>query len=235
MSGSLVDAIDKRRRGPDVSAVPDSLRPLVQAMLRPDPKERLRSMDEVLARLDGTSGAAAPPPPGGPRSSLAEPDLSTPDRGAGSSATKWVIIAVAIVLLLAVAALGYSYFRDKQSGGGTTPPPGGGTVPQEIVATGDPANGRGRRSIRCCPRSAALLDIADIQAARPLTVALRGVAATARRDRSGRSALAHAKSKIPSGRQDARASPGRLLVAPRLPPYQGARRRRMFASRPASK
>ena len=54
MSGSLVDAIDKRRRGPGhLAAIPDSLRPLLEAMLRPDPKERLRSMDEVLAMLDG--------------------------------------------------------------------------------------------------------------------------------------------------------------------------------------
>jgi len=53
MSGSLVDAIDKRRRGPDISAVPDDLRPLIAAMLRPDPKERLRSMDDVLAMLEG--------------------------------------------------------------------------------------------------------------------------------------------------------------------------------------
>ena len=53
MSGSLVDAIDKRRKGPDISAIPDNLQPLVHAMLRPDPKERLRSMDDVLAMLDG--------------------------------------------------------------------------------------------------------------------------------------------------------------------------------------
>src|SRR5205085_10630993 len=48
MSGSLVDAIDKRRRGPDLSAVPDSLRPLLEAMLRANPQERLRSMDDVV-------------------------------------------------------------------------------------------------------------------------------------------------------------------------------------------
>ena len=63
MSGSLVDAIDKRRKGPDMSAVPASLRPLLEAMLRPDPKERMRSMDEVLAALSGGAVSSAPPPP----------------------------------------------------------------------------------------------------------------------------------------------------------------------------
>ena len=52
MSGSLVDAIDKRRKGPDISAVPNNLLPIVRDMLKPDPKDRLRSMDEVLARLE---------------------------------------------------------------------------------------------------------------------------------------------------------------------------------------
>ena len=81
MSGSLVDAIDKRRRGPDLTAVPASLRPLLEAMLRPDPKERLRSMDEVLATLDGaripspqTAREALPPAPANrPRRGGAEP------------------------------------------------------------------------------------------------------------------------------------------------------------------
>ena len=47
MSGSLVDAIDKRRKGPDLTPAPAELRGVLEAMLRPDPKDRLRSMDEV--------------------------------------------------------------------------------------------------------------------------------------------------------------------------------------------
>ena len=78
MSGSLVDAIDKRRKGPDLSPVPESLRPVIEAMLRPDPKERLRSMDDVIAMLGGEKRAAPPPPPpadpvktsGGPNKAL---------------------------------------------------------------------------------------------------------------------------------------------------------------------
>ncbi|MGZ8361980.1 MAG: serine/threonine-protein kinase, partial [Allosphingosinicella sp.] len=36
MSGSLVDAIDKRRKGPDLAAVPGNIRRLVEDMLKPD-------------------------------------------------------------------------------------------------------------------------------------------------------------------------------------------------------
>jgi len=94
MSGSLVDAIDKRRKGPDISAIPDRLRPVIEKMLRPDPKERLRSMEEVLAMLDG--GAAAPPPP--PAGGAAEATTGAP--GASKA------LAVVGVLLLALLAAG---------------------------------------------------------------------------------------------------------------------------------
>ena len=71
MGGSLVDAVDKRRAGPDLSGAPAEIRPVLETMLRANPAERLRSMDEVLAMLDlaalpavGTAApaAAATPP-----------------------------------------------------------------------------------------------------------------------------------------------------------------------------
>ena len=52
MGGSLVDAVDKRRAGPDLTGVPAEIRPVLESMLRANPTERLRSMDEVLAMLD---------------------------------------------------------------------------------------------------------------------------------------------------------------------------------------
>ncbi|MET1110100.1 MAG: serine/threonine-protein kinase, partial [Allosphingosinicella sp.] len=60
MGGSLVDAVDKRRSGPDLSAAPDPLRPVLEKMLRPNPAERLRSMDEVLEALDRSGKGASP-------------------------------------------------------------------------------------------------------------------------------------------------------------------------------
>ncbi len=52
MGGSLVDAVDKRRAGPDLSVVPSGIRPVLEAMLQPNPANRLRSMAEVIAALD---------------------------------------------------------------------------------------------------------------------------------------------------------------------------------------
>jgi serine/threonine-protein kinase len=51
MGGTLVDAVDKRRAGPDLSVAPPQLRPLLERMTRADPAERLGSMDAVLAEL----------------------------------------------------------------------------------------------------------------------------------------------------------------------------------------
>ena len=56
LGGSFVEAIDKRRKGLDLSTVPDALRPVLARMLQPDPAERYRTMDEVVVAL------RAPPP-----------------------------------------------------------------------------------------------------------------------------------------------------------------------------
>jgi serine/threonine-protein kinase len=72
MGGTLVDAVDKRRSGPDLSGVPENVRPVLAAMLRANPAERLRSMDEVLAMLDAQR---APPPPAAGSGEQAKPGL----------------------------------------------------------------------------------------------------------------------------------------------------------------
>ena len=51
MGGSLADAFEKRKDVPDLSAAPEELRPILAKMLKPDPAERLRSMDEVLSEI----------------------------------------------------------------------------------------------------------------------------------------------------------------------------------------
>ena len=63
MGGSLVDAVDKRRAGPDLSAVPEEIRPVLHKMLAPNPADRLRSMDEVLAELEPKIALVAPAAP----------------------------------------------------------------------------------------------------------------------------------------------------------------------------
>jgi serine/threonine protein kinase len=63
MAGSFADAIRKRREVPDLSAAPASLRPLLADMLRPDPADRVQTMDEVIARLAEARDGAEPVQP----------------------------------------------------------------------------------------------------------------------------------------------------------------------------
>lgn len=58
MGGSPVDAVDKRRAGPDLSQVPHELRPVMEGMLRANPADRLRTMEDVLAALGDRTGSA---------------------------------------------------------------------------------------------------------------------------------------------------------------------------------
>jgi hypothetical protein len=114
MGGSLVDAVDKRRAGPDLSGVPDRIRPVLDGMLRANPRDRLRSMDEVLAMLDLT--AIPHEPPGG------SPPVAPPKRGLliGGIAAGLCLIALLAWLVL---------------GRGDTPPP---AAPEGQVAGGAP-------------------------------------------------------------------------------------------------
>ena len=164
MSGSLVDAIDKRRKGPDTSAIPANLKPVIEAMLRPDPKDRLRSMDEVVAMLDGrgTAPPVAPTPPVGVTSTPAP---------APSGSSK-ALIAIGVIVTLLVAAGGAWYLmRDVVP---TEDP----TNNQVVVQPGNPvATARSAVNSVLPSVGCTWLDIGDV---RPdgdrLLVAMRGVA-----------------------------------------------------------
>jgi serine/threonine-protein kinase len=190
MSGSLVDAIDKRRKGPDISAVPNNLRPIVRDMLAPDPKDRIRSMDEVLNRLERLklppepeqtvppAGFVPPAPPPGP-----EPAYDyAEDSGGGGSSKPLLIILAGLLLLLAVLAVTW-YLTDGTFG------LGGGNSSQTSSSSGS-SGGVGPQTDNRAPVEVARstlnstlpqvgctwLDIGDIQAGPPLAVAMRGVA-----------------------------------------------------------
>ncbi len=85
MGATLVDAVDKRRAGVDVSVAPASLRPVLEAMLRANPRERLRSMAEVVAMLDGAPVPAAPPAEPARRKAKAGKPPKAPASGAEAS------------------------------------------------------------------------------------------------------------------------------------------------------
>ncbi len=61
MGATLVEAITKRQTTPDVSVAPEILRPLLEHMLAPDPKVRLRSMAEVLTEINNLGKPVAAP------------------------------------------------------------------------------------------------------------------------------------------------------------------------------
>ncbi|HXJ00395.1 MAG TPA: serine/threonine-protein kinase [Micropepsaceae bacterium] len=52
MGSTFGEAIEKRKRIPDISAAPKELWPILSNMLAPNPAKRLHSMTEVLAALD---------------------------------------------------------------------------------------------------------------------------------------------------------------------------------------
>ncbi len=62
MGATLVDAIDRRRAGPDIDAVPATLRPLFAKMLSPDPSNRPQTMAALIAALDALDLSNEPSP-----------------------------------------------------------------------------------------------------------------------------------------------------------------------------
>ena len=175
MGGSLVDAVDKRRAGPDLSAAPDELRDLLARMLRPNPAERLRSMEEVLALLDEPARAAGPPPPPSvPRSPVAGRDIAAALARVPKAA--WIgaaAAAAALLLLLLVWPSG----GEAPSATPDVPAAGPTTAPAPAVP-GDPAE-RARAAISAALPAIACswVDIASATAAGGrASVALTGVA-----------------------------------------------------------
>ncbi|HWW27939.1 MAG TPA: protein kinase, partial [Caulobacter sp.] len=61
MGTTLVEAIDRRRAGADITAVPPLLQPLFSRMLSPDPRGRPQTMAEVITALDALDVPVGPP------------------------------------------------------------------------------------------------------------------------------------------------------------------------------
>jgi len=191
MSGSLVDAIDKRRKGPDISSVPANLRPIIGDMLKPDPKDRIRSMDEVLHRLERlklppeelVDEPAAPPVPLGTIPPAPEPtylEFAQPEGGGTNSRPLLIILAALLVILAALAVTWYLTDGTFGFGGGNSQSSSGssgGVGPQ----TDRPPVEVARATLNSTlPQVACTwLDIGDVQAGPPVAVAMRGVAGNA--------------------------------------------------------
>jgi serine/threonine-protein kinase len=103
MGSTLVEAIDKRRQGPDLSVAPEALRPVLAAMLKPNPKERLRSMADVIDMLN----APAVVPSGSPNGS----DAPRPSAPAKPKSNLPIIAGGVGALVLALALAGFFLTR----------------------------------------------------------------------------------------------------------------------------
>lgn len=95
LGGSLVDAVDKRRAGVDLWGAPEELRPILEQMLRANPKDRLQTMDAVIAEIDrlGSTVEKNTPP------TRAMPQLPVPVLAGGA-------VLVLLVLLIGVWMFG---------------------------------------------------------------------------------------------------------------------------------
>ena len=83
MGSTLVEAVDKRRQGVDLTPIPEDLRPTMERMLAADPAKRARSMDEVLAMLDAQDRPPTiPPGTAFPRETSTPPTATTPPMAA---------------------------------------------------------------------------------------------------------------------------------------------------------
>ncbi|WP_260598953.1 serine/threonine-protein kinase [Sphingomonas endolithica] len=152
LGGSLVDAVDKRRAGPDLSAAPDTLRPLLEKMTRADPDQRLASMDAVLAEL----------------AAIDSPMTVAP---VSKAMPRWMPIAIGagVVLVILAALAAFLLVREKSPGA---------AAPTAIVAARDPVE-VARNAINSALPSVncTWLRVAGIQPGTPQTkIALTGVA-----------------------------------------------------------
>ncbi len=129
MGITIVDALEARGSVPDLSFLPPELVPVFTAMLQPDPKQRLRSMPDVLAMLGEGGGATqfgvitSPPPPAFVRADAKPTAVS--EKAQSKTALYAGIAGVAVLLL---AGGGYLAF------GGSKPA----ATPEVAAATPEP-------------------------------------------------------------------------------------------------
>jgi serine/threonine protein kinase len=96
MGGSQFEVLEKRRKVPDLGAIDSRLRPLIDWMLQPDPKDRPDSMATVAAWRPRASPVA--------------------DRQADKAlAPKWTVGALAALVLLLLAGGAYYFFTGSSS------------------------------------------------------------------------------------------------------------------------
>jgi Protein kinase domain len=138
MGGSQVEIVDKRRKVPDLGAVDMRFRPLLERMLRPNPKDRPDSMTAVATWPLGSSERRFSFG-GAPKPAAAEPE--TTPRQWWQPHWRYPAAAVALLALVGGASVGYYKYASRpdvpppppdagfNSPKPPVPDPGGGTTP----------------------------------------------------------------------------------------------------------
>ena len=142
MGATLVDAVDRRREGADLSTLPASLKPIFARMLAPDPSHRFQTMAEVMAALDALPTANTKQRR--PRLARAAADVDParaersntpiPARSEGASSKVWVL-GVGFLAVLAAGAAGLTLLSGHRP---STPTPNATAVAPELK-TAEPA------------------------------------------------------------------------------------------------
>ncbi|HZL00906.1 MAG TPA: serine/threonine-protein kinase, partial [Caulobacteraceae bacterium] len=143
MGATLVEAVDKRRAGPDLTVIPADLRPVLAAMTAADPAKRLRSMDEVLAMLGGAMApsASAPPAPAPIRPARVKPAKGAATAGGGVKALPVILGGLAVAVV--AAAIAFMLLGKKPSTPSAPP-----AAPAAATAGGAPAAETARKAIQ---------------------------------------------------------------------------------------
>ncbi|MFN4134342.1 MAG: protein kinase domain-containing protein [Novosphingobium sp.] len=183
MGGSLVDAVDKRRAGPDLSPVPAELRPVLEAMLRPDPAQRLRSMDAVLEALGDRKGTGAtsfaPAQPAAAAPAVAPVREAPPSRkppasgDAGDRQRKVLIGAGVAAALVLLGGMGYMLASGDDAAAPDAPPSlASAAPPADPLKAAQAALEGGLSAVSC-----SWLDVSDLQVqGNDVALAVKGVA-----------------------------------------------------------
>ena len=133
MGVTMVEAVDKRRAGADLSTAPPELRPVLQQMLAPDPAKRLRSMEAVIAALDAAP-TPAPSQPSKPPKPPKAPATGPAKRGAplglllGGAAGLVALVAGGLFLVSQLAPGGQPKTAGPAPSASAPPPQASGPV-----------------------------------------------------------------------------------------------------------
>jgi len=186
MGGTIVDAVDKRRAGADVSPMPEPLRPLLQRMLASDPKQRMRSMEEVVRWLDDWAkgkvpGASAAKPASQPGVGLGAklaalkipPALKEP-RGAmmAGGGALGLLVLLALGLSFTGGSVDETTAGDAQAARQAAAPGAVAATPSDPVAAARTALSASAARLPC-----SWIDVAGVDGGHgaPVSVTLRGV------------------------------------------------------------